>query len=204
MRERCGCGENVRTLPLALRRKPSVKPGSRDGRTILFAGSMWWLPNRHGLAWFFENCWGPVLAARPGTRLVLAGNDKTGFAREMAGRYPNVTATGFVEDIDPFFREASVFVLPLLIGTGIKIKLLEALAWGLPVVSTPKGIEGVTGLEEGRHALARENPADFAKGLVSLLENPALCETMGREGLAFTGSNSMALESVIDEVFCDE
>lgn len=203
MKERCGCLENVRTLPISFGRKVPGVPEDREPDTILFAGSMWWLPNRHGLSWFFENCWEAILAERPAARLILAGNDKTGFARGMAQRYPNVAATGFVEDIEPFFRQASVFILPLLIGTGIKIKLLEALGWGLPVVSTPKGVEGVPGFAEGRHALVCQEPADFAQGVVHLLEAPGLRERMARQALSWTQSGEIALESVLDEVFCD-
>jgi len=203
MKERCGCMENVRTLPISFGKKTSGFPAEREPDTILFAGSMWWLPNRHGLAWFFENCWEAILAERPAARVILAGNDKTGFAHGMAERYPNVTATGFVEDIEPFFRQASVFILPLLIGTGIKIKLLEAMGWGLPVVSTPKGVEGVPGFEEGRHALVGEDPLDFAKAVIRLLETPDLRKSMARQALAWTESSEKALESLLDEVFCD-
>jgi len=203
MKDRCGCGDNVRTLPISFGTKLSAFPEDRKPDTILFAGSMWWLPNRHGLSWFFENCWETILAARPAACVILAGNDKTGFAHGMAQRYPNVTATGFVEEIEPFFRQASVFILPLLIGTGIKIKLLEAMGWGLPVVSTPKGVEGVPGFEEGRHALVCGEPMDFAQGVIRLLEAPDLRERMAREALSWTESNEKALESLLDEVFCD-
>lgn len=202
MAGRYGCG-NLKTLPLSFPRRKAWSAEGRKPGTILFAGSMWWLPNRHGLAWFFENCWETVLAACPGARIVLAGNDKTGFAREMAGRYRNVAATGYVEDIEPFFAEASVFVLPLLIGTGIKIKLLEALGWGLPVVSTSKGVEGTVGFMDGRHALVCDSPRDFAEGVIRLLADPGLRERMGREGLALTESNRKAFESMLDEVFSD-
>ncbi|MFA0889553.1 MAG: glycosyltransferase family 4 protein [Synergistales bacterium] len=202
MAERYGCG-NLRTLPLSFAHRTTWSPEGRKPGTILFAGSMWWLPNRHGLAWFFENCWETILAACPEARLVLAGNDKTGFAREMAGRYRNVMATGYVEDIEPYFRQASVFVLPLRIGTGIKIKLLEAMGWGIPVVSTPKGIEGAFGFVEGRHALVCDSPEDFSSGMIRVLGDPALRERMGREGLALTESNRRAFESLLEEVFSD-
>jgi glycosyltransferase involved in cell wall biosynthesis len=203
MKERLGCRDNVWTLPISFGAKGSGFTENREPDTILFAGSMWWLPNRHGLAWFFENCWETILAARPAARVILAGNDKTGFAREMAQRYPNVTATGFVEDIEPFFRRASVFVLPILIGTGIKIKLLEAMGWGLPAVSTPKGVEGVPGFEEGCHALVGDAPPDFAKAVIRLLETPGLRERIARQARLWTESNEKAMESLLDEVFCD-
>lgn len=204
MEDRYGCRGSVLTLPVSFPGKPA--PGTEERRedTLLFAGSMWWLPNRHGLAWFFENCWGSILAVRPGARVVLAGNDKTGIARRMAQRYPNVTATGFVEDIEPFFREASVFILPMLIGTGIKIKLLEAMGWGLPVVSTPKGVEGIPGFEPGRHALVCGDPETFAKGVVRLLEDPLLRKAVVRTGLELAESNRGKLESMLDEVFCGD
>lgn len=203
MKERLGCGDNVQTLPISFGVKGSGFTENREPDTILFAGSMWWLPNRHGLAWFFENCWESILAARPAARLILAGNDKTGFARKMAQRYRNVTATGFVEDIEPYFRQASVFILPVLIGTGIKIKLLEAMGWGLPVVSTPKGVEGVPGFEEGCHALVGDDSLNFAKAVIRLLEAPELRERIARQARLWTESNEKALESLLDEVFCD-
>lgn len=203
MKQRCGCGDSVQTLPVSFGTKPFGQPGDRDPDTLLFAGSMWWLPNRHGLAWFFENCWETVLAAHPAARVVLAGNDKTGIARGMAQRYPNVTATGFVEDIEPYFRQASVFILPILIGTGIKIKLLEAMGWGIPVVSTPKGVEGVPGFEEGRHALVGNDAPAFAKAVIRLLENPGLRERVAGQARLWTELNEKALESLLDEVFRD-
>lgn len=203
MERRGGCRDNVLTLPLSFPRKHAAA-GERKEDTLLFAGSMWWLPNRHGLSWFFENCWEKILGRRPGARVVLAGNDKTGAARGMAARWPNVTATGYVEDIEPFFRESTVFILPLLIGTGIKIKLLEAMGWGIPVVSTPKGIEGAPGFEPGRHALVRGDAGGFADAVVALLENRSLRETISASALDLAESNARKLESMLDEVFGHE
>ena len=77
------------------------------------------------------------------------------------------------------------------------------MGWGLPVVSTPKGVEGVPGFEEGRHALVGEAPLDFAKAVIRLLETPDLRKSMARQALAWTESNEKALESLLDEVFCD-
>ena len=203
MERRCGCRGNVLTLPLSFPRKRPAA-GERKEDTLLFAGSMWWLPNRHGLSWFFENCWEKILKKRPGACVVLAGNDKTGAARGMAARWPNVTATGYVEDIEPFFRESTVFILPLLIGTGIKIKLLEAMGWWIPVVSTPKGVEGAPGFDPGRHALVGGDPDGFADAVVALLENRTLRDTVAASALDLAESNARKLESMLDEVFCDD
>ena len=80
-----------------------------------------------------------------------------------------ITVHGFVESMAPHFAAAQVVVVPILAGAGIRVKIIEAMAAGRPVVSTPLGCEGLAGLEAGRHLLVAEDPQDFADSVVELL-----------------------------------
>jgi glycosyltransferase involved in cell wall biosynthesis len=200
MRARFGCGSNVTTLPFFLEPK-ECRPHPAGKRTLLFAGSLWWLPNRDALSWFFDHCWESILRAVPDADIVLAGNDKTGFAGDLAARYPNVRATGFVEDISPYFRDAALFVLPMRIGTGIKVKLFEAMAYGLPVVTTAKGVEGVMNLVPGENVRVADEPEDFVRAVCSLIENQEEGRQMAALNFRYLKQQETKLDSMLDSLF---
>jgi glycosyltransferase involved in cell wall biosynthesis len=91
---------------------------------------------------------------------------------------------GEVADVRPFIDGAAVYVVPMRIGGGSRLKLLEALAMEAPVVSTPMGAEGVPGLRDGEHLLVADSPGAFAEATLRLLADPALGERLGRAGRA--------------------
>jgi len=94
---------------------------------------------------------------------------------------------GYVEDLDEIYRQTGVFIVPLRMGGGIRIKILEALAQGLPVVTTSVGCEGI-GAEPGRHLLIGDTAADFADSVTKLLLEPALRNKLGGEGRDYVRS----------------
>jgi glycosyltransferase involved in cell wall biosynthesis len=115
------------------------RPTNRDEPRILFVGNMHYLPNREAVEVIRERVMPPVLARYPRARFQFVG----AYPRELDAGHPNAEFTGFVERLVPYLREADVVVSPVLRGGGMRIKTVEALACGKPVVATPKGAEGV-------------------------------------------------------------
>lgn len=156
----------VRTL-LPLLPEPSPRP-RRFSRTptFVFLGGLDFTPNRDGLTWFLRECREPVLAAVPDFRLLLVGRgtgDPPPEADAWGGR---VQPLGWVEDLDDVLLSAAGLLSPLRIGSGIKIKVLEALARGLPVVATPHGALGLdVGADDG--CLVAPDPAGLAVAIAA-------------------------------------
>ena len=134
---------SVRTL-LPLLREPARRDRRFDGTpTFVFLGGLDFPPNRDGLTWSLRECREPVLEALPGFRLLVAGPATHDLPREADAWHGRVRPLGWVEDLDGLLLGAAGLISPLRIGSGIKIKVLEALARGLPVVATPHGVLGL-------------------------------------------------------------
>lgn len=149
-----------------------VTPATLDGPPIaLFVGAMWRWENHEAIATFIAECWPGIRAAVPGARLVVAG---AGPPKDMATiRRPDVLVTGFVDDLDPLYRSARVFVAPLRAGAGVKFKVVQAMAYGLPVVTTSVGAEGI--VEEtgaGAFVAVTDSPTEFRAATIEALRNP--------------------------------
>jgi GT2 family glycosyltransferase/glycosyltransferase involved in cell wall biosynthesis len=157
--------------------QPEGQPeGQADGRepeTMLFLGSFRHLPNQEGLQWFMQKVLPPVLKAKPRARLVIVGSDAP--PRHSLPAFPdNIELRGFVEDVREPLGRYAVFVCPILSGSGMRVKLLEAFAAGIPVVSTPLGAEGLTNhaRDNGDICALAEDPAEFARKIVELFDDP--------------------------------
>lgn len=112
---------------------------------VLFVGAFGRGVNQEAMRWFLEEVWPTILRAQPDAQLVLAGSDPQGEAADAAAGRSDVRATGFVEDLDGYYRRASVVVVPLRNGSGVKFKTIDAVLHGVPVVSTTVGVEGIEG-----------------------------------------------------------
>lgn len=143
------------------------REGQPAGDTLLFTGTMDYRPNVDAARWFAAEVWPLIRAARPSARFVVCGRDPAPSVRALADR-PGVTVTGEVADTAPYFREAALYVAPLRIGGGVRLKILEAFAHGVPVVSTRLGAEGID-LVDRRDALLADEPRSFAEAVVTLL-----------------------------------
>ena len=157
-------------------------PFRTDGRepdTILFVGNFRHTPNLEGLRFFREQVMPAVRARRPQARLVVAGAD----APESLGAMladDSIEFLGTVPDIRHVLRRYAVFVAPILSGSGIRVKILEAFACGIPVVSTTLGAEGLGATESGT-AEIEDRPLAFAEAVVRLLTNPYRAAAMARD-----------------------
>ena len=141
----------------------------RIPNTMLFAGSFRHLPNREALTWFVDQVLPHVVAKAPEATLVIVGSALPPSLSSLSAN-PNIRLTGFVDDIREPLRGCAVFVCPILSGSGIRVKLLEAFAAGIPVVSTTVGAEGLA-KQSGRVCELGDTPDEFAAAILKLFTN---------------------------------
>jgi glycosyltransferase involved in cell wall biosynthesis len=142
----------------------------REPNSVLFIGSFNHLPNVHALDWLLTHVWPAVLKGNPEALLYIAGS---GSSEPLRGKLeqPGVRLLGFVDDIMELLLHKAVLISPILSGSGVRMKLLEAFACGIPVVSTRLGAEGLTTVSDEICALA-DAPDEFAVAVLHLLKDP--------------------------------
>lgn len=139
--------------------------------TVVFLGSMDWYANADAVRQFAAETWPLVTERMPQARLLVVGRNPPEDLRALASSGRNMEVTGTVVDIRPHLRSAHAMVVPLRIGGGTRLKIFEAMAAEVPVVSTHVGAEGLA-LENGRHILLADRPDEFADAVLQLLESP--------------------------------
>ena len=149
---------------------------------LIYIGSMDWYPNEDAVSFFAEEVLPQVQKNVPDVKFSIVGGNPSARVQQLADR-EGVVVTGRVPEIKPYFAEATVFVVPLRIGSGTRLKILEALAMGKAVVSTSVGAEGLA-LRDGEEILIADDPIDFAKAVIKLLTNPPLRKQIGEKGRA--------------------
>ncbi|MEQ1692501.1 MAG: glycosyltransferase [Gemmatimonas sp.] len=147
---------------------------------IVFTGSMDWMPNDDAMIWFLEGIMPLIRQQIPESVLTIVGRSPSERVRALASRLGGVEVTGRVPDVRPYMRRASAFVVPIRIGGGTRLKIFEAMAMGLPVISTSVGAEGLS-VSNGETARLCDEPASFAQGVVSLLRSGGR-SSMGEAG----------------------
>ena len=159
---------------------PAAVEGLSGAPAVVLIGSGGWLPNERGRTWFLRHVWPEVRAALPGALLHLFGH--SGGGHDGAG----VVFQGPLEDSRQAFAPNAVLVVPLHFGSGVRMKILEAWARGVPVVATPEAAEGLDA-DDGRELLLARTPADFVAALRLLTLEPRLAPSLvagGRKRLA--------------------
>jgi glycosyltransferase involved in cell wall biosynthesis len=142
-----------------------------EGGTVVFTGSMDWLANIDAIEYFMDEVWPDIARARPGAKFVIVGrNPPFGLVDRARARKLNWTFTGFVDDVRPYVRDAHVYVIPLRVGGGTRIKVYEAMAIGCPVVSTRIGVEGLP-VEHQRHFVRADGAKEMANAVIALLDD---------------------------------
>lgn len=136
--------------------------------SIVFTGAMKYVPNYDGMIYFLDEIF-PIIKKRiPQAKVYIVGSNPPPILK--AYQSDSVTITGFVDDVRPYIDKASVFVVPLNMGSGTRLKVLEALSMQKPVVSTSIGCEGID-VVDGEHLLIRDDPSLFAESVIELFTN---------------------------------
>lgn len=161
----------------------TVAPAVDGGPNLLFVGAMSRDHNHQGVMWFLDRVWPRVAAQRPDVRLyIVGGGPKTALVSRADG--DRVVVTGFVDDLAPWYRAATVFVSPLLVAGGLLQKVVDAMAMGLPVVATNVCNHGL-GAEPGVHLATADDPDSFSAAILALLGDAAARAQMGEAARAF-------------------
>jgi glycosyltransferase involved in cell wall biosynthesis len=154
--------------------QPVVSDANRP--RITFLGGLHWPPNAQGIVWFANQIFPQVLAELPAARLTVIGKSPPA---ELAGA--GVEVTGYVADLMPYLTETTVFIVPLQAGGGMRVKILDAWSWGLPVVSTSIGAEGIEARHEDNILIA-DNAQAFAQAIIRLFAEPTLAHHLAQNG----------------------
>jgi len=152
-----------------------------ESGAIMFLGAMDWFPNDEGILWFYRSVWPTVRKALRETKLYVVGGHPSRAVQRLANDR-DVIVTGLVEDIRNYMSRAQVFIAPLRIGSGVRIKILNALAMGKAVVSTSLGCEGIR-VNDGENIWIADTADEFARKVVHLLNNEAQRRRLGEAGL---------------------
>lgn len=150
---------------------------SAAGPELLFVGTFAYMPNQHAVEFFLRECWPLVRRALPGAKLRVVGA-RPEVVPISANPPEGVEFAGFVPDISEAYRRARVVICPIISGGGTRVKLVEAAAYGKPIVSTVVGAEGLD-FEDGVHALLRDGAEEFAAACIALLNDDARCAQLG-------------------------
>jgi glycosyltransferase involved in cell wall biosynthesis len=157
----------------------ALRPLPHGGAALLFAGVMDYPPNADAAVFFCRSIMPLVRPLIPDAKLLIVGHSPPSQVRRLAGE-PGVTVAGYVEDLIPWYSQAAVTVVPLRAGGGTRLKILESMALGRPVVSTTIGCEGLE-VEHNRHILIADTPERFAGCVTRLLLDPALRDRIAAE-----------------------
>lgn len=156
------------------------RPDARRENELVFIGGFQHRPNLDGLCWFVAQAWRRVREAVPDATLTVIGSNAPPEVTAMSD-LPGVRVLGFVPDTNPHLDRAAVSIAPLRYGAGMKGKVIEALASGVPVVTTAVGVQGLR-VESGVHLLLADDPDGFAAAVVSLLRDPVRAREVGLAG----------------------
>jgi glycosyltransferase involved in cell wall biosynthesis len=145
----------------------------------VFTGLMKYRPNVDAAIFFVDEILPRILVRRPTATFYIVGGDAPPAVTRLASR--NVVVTGTVDDVRPYVQKAAVVVVPLRMGSGTRLKVLEGLSMGKPMVSTSLGCEGID-LVHREHLLIADEPRSFASAVLELMSKPDTAATLGAHG----------------------
>lgn len=148
-----------------------------EPHSLFHIGSMDWIPNQEGIRWFLDEVWPLVNQQKPILKLYLAGRNMPAWL--LNGFWPNVAVIGEVPDAHQFMVSKQIMVVPLLSGSGIRIKIIEAMAHGKPVVTTSVGAEGIE-YTNGENLLIADTSEEFAQAILRCYSEPGLLGKLGQ------------------------
>ncbi len=163
------------TLPYGIEIRTGPQRTGRRPPAVLFLGALDWRPNVQGIEWFLKNIWPSLAQNIPSVRLYVAGRNPGARIRETIRSHSTggkITFLGEVEDPEDLYSKGTIFIVPLFAGSGIRIKILEAMAHGLAVISTSTGAAGLP-VRDKEDILLADTPEDFRGSIEKLMQDEA-------------------------------
>jgi glycosyltransferase involved in cell wall biosynthesis len=160
--------ENIHVVPNGVELRDNSPDDVPEGGGLAFVGSMDWVPNQDAVRWMVAEVLPLIRRRHSQVTLTIVGRNPPAWMRKMSGN--GIRVTGTVEDVQPYIKQSAVCVVPLRIGGGTRLKILEAMAAGRPVVSTSVGAEGLD-FRPGRELIIADSPREFAREVAGLLSD---------------------------------
>lgn len=160
---------------------PHLDEKGSNAHDLVFTGDMSFFQNIDTVKYFAEKIFPLVRQKRSDVKFYIVGKNPVKDVIKLAGKDPSIIVTGFVKDISEYLKKAALFVAPIRTGSGIRNKILEAMSWGIPVVTTYNGKEGIQA-ENGKSIVLSEKPKDFARRIIELLQTPHKRAEIGQAG----------------------
>jgi glycosyltransferase involved in cell wall biosynthesis len=174
----------VFVIPIGVDTRELTPAPDPDGPPrLVFAGTLGYQPNSEGIAWFADDVWPEVLRAVPDAQLDIVGRAPPPGVLALGDR-PGITVVGPVPTMRPYYDRAHAVIVPILTGAGVRVKIVEALSAGRPIVSTSLGWEGLPDVVPGEHLLVANEPAEFASATIRLLRDRELRIRLGEQARA--------------------
>lgn len=151
-----------------------------EPHNVVFTGSMDWLPNEDAICYYTDQILPIIRRSLPDVTLTVVGRNPYLGLVELGRKDTSIVVTGRVEDVRPYIERAAVYVVPLRIGAGTRLKIFEAMAMEKAIVSTSVGAEGLP-VTDGRELVIADTPETFAAAVIDLLMNPPLAKKMGQQ-----------------------
>ncbi len=151
--------------------------------TLFHIGSMEWTPNQEGLVWFMDHCWSEIHKKYPDLKFYVAGRNAPVWLQKKL-EAPNVVFEGEVADAYEFMNSKSIMIVPLHSGSGMRIKVIEGMALGKPIVATTVGTEGIS-TTSGKNIIVADNARDFNKAIFELIENRDYFDLISKNAIEF-------------------
>lgn len=135
---------------------------------ILFLGTLTWAPNNEGMIWFMQKVM-PILEKKIDFNLYVVGKNPSASLKKISETYDNVTLTGYVESVVPYFKKCDFLIVPIFFGSGQRVKIIEAFSYGMPVISTSIGAEGLN-YTDGKDILIADDEKQFCDSIIRLCD----------------------------------
>ena len=178
------CGDHgVAVVPNGVALDPVSQPALPSRPVVIFTGALYTGPNRDGIRWFCREVW-PSVRSKVADALLWIVGSHPGSDVTSLGDHPGVEVLPDVAEVRPYVERARVAVVPLRVGSGTRLKALEAMSAGRPVVGTTIGLDGL-GLIDGRHAVFADSSERFAAEVCRLLVDDASAASLASEGRRF-------------------
>jgi glycosyltransferase involved in cell wall biosynthesis len=183
-------GTNVFNNEIKIRKKP----------IIIFTGNMYYNPNIVAITWFIKYCWADILQAEPRSQLLIVGNNPCSAIISVSKRYPSIKVTGAVPSVIDILSKARVAVAPMQSGSGMQIKILEAMSCGVPVVTTNIGFGDLKAVP-GKDLFVEDNPNEFTKKVIYMIKSIKQNKLIGKHGQKYV--RRLHNWKILNKVFID-
>jgi glycosyltransferase involved in cell wall biosynthesis len=179
--EAAGYSVDAKVIPIAIDTDEVAQIERPDPTHILHIGTMYWPPNIDGVLWFIHEMWPLIRERKPGVQFDVVGSRPPREIVALGGDETGINVTGYVSDPTPYFQRAALMVVPLRAGGGMRVKILNAWAQGIPIVSTTLGCEGIAATP-GKDILVGDTPEEFAAAVLCLLDDGDLANQIVDRG----------------------